>query len=55
MGIVIQVIMGLAAGADYVVPGEGELVIERLLAGDQEEAAELLDEGFQYLGVLCAG
>jgi anaerobic magnesium-protoporphyrin IX monomethyl ester cyclase len=24
----------LAAGADYVVPGEGELVIERLLAGD---------------------
>jgi radical SAM superfamily enzyme YgiQ (UPF0313 family) len=24
----------LAAGADYVVPGEGELVMERLLAGD---------------------
>ena len=24
----------LAAGADYVVPGEGELVIERLLGGD---------------------
>ena len=24
----------LAAGADYVVPGEGELVIERLLMGD---------------------
>jgi radical SAM superfamily enzyme YgiQ (UPF0313 family) len=24
----------LAAGADYVVPGEGELVLEQLLAGD---------------------
>ena len=32
----------LLAGADYVVPGEGELVIEQLLLGDERQLARNL-------------